>query len=83
MLFLVFRDGILNCFKNNIKDKINKQLCSGLFGEFDIIFKETHYGKTTRHFNVRARNNVIVIPLTRKKFKTPRKLSLSLFACRT
>ena len=55
------------------KDKINKMLRSNLVYKFKCnIYNDIFYGKTIRHFKVRACEHLGIMPLTGKKVKSPK-----------
>ena len=56
-----------------LKDKINKMLNSNLIHKFKCnICHDIYYGKTKRHFKVRACEHLTITPLTGKKVKSPK-----------
>ena len=56
------------------KDKINKMLHSTLVYKFKCnICNDIYYGKTKRHFKVRACEHLGITPLTGKKVKKPKR----------
>ena len=76
--------GILNCCKLQIvfksqnklakafhlKDRIPKELTSGVVYKFQCVFcNESYYGECVRHLNVRIGEHIRISPLTKKKVK--------------
>ena len=59
------------------KDKINKILHSNLVYKFKYnICNAIYYGKTKRHFKVRACEHLGITPLTGKKVKSPKEIAV-------